>query len=891
MSDTDTNPEGALGGSLRRYRTPVLLLATLAVLGLLPLDPTWQTVLTVGVAWAAVASTLNVWQGHLGEMSFGHGAFVAVGAYAWTVARFRAELPPAPALLVTLVVTLAVCAVVGLAVVQLSHFGSAIVTLFLAFVVAAGLQSSEFTSITGSQAGLLVPELRLLGLNLGAERGLYYLGLGFLGIVLLLTANYVSSARGRALRLIRANDQVASLLGVRVKRVKWAAFVYTGVGAGLGGVVLAQVLTVVTPDSFALHISITAVAMIVVGGQGTTVGPVLGAFFFGALPTVFQSSPVNQALYASITFLVFLVLAPTGLVGLGVGLFRAVAHGRSGGKAAPGPLRIGGSHLVAEAAFAPAVPPAPSPADEGTRSPVAAVEVIDVDVTFAGVHALRKVTDILTAGRTHALIGPNGAGKSTLINAITGIQPVASGAIKVFGTDVTRLHPHAIRRAGVGRTFQNPSLVDDLSVLENVRLGLFSEQQQPLVLDLLRGSLGRRSQAAAVARCEDALRQVGLAPSLWSQRAGGVSLADRKLVDLARALVSQPRVLLLDEPTAGLGEDEMHVVENALLRLRSTGQVSILLIAHHVAFVRRVADSVTVLDAGEVLASGSPDEVTNDSSVLEAFVGTPLELRRSRTAQKVAVSADAGTSSVGALPPTTPPVSARSGSGLVVASLSAGYGLARVLDDVSLCVRRGELVGLAGRNGVGKTTLLRSLSGISGRAGGTAAIDGRPLPRRPEAAARAGLIHVPEGRGVIPSLTVLENLRVGALAVGGRLTEDRLDCTVDRFPTLGRLLRRQAGLLSGGEQQMLAIARGLVADPSILMIDELSLGLSPKATSEALEVVSAITDRGGPGVLVVDQNIKTLASVCDRLYVLKDGTAVEVESHRDSIQDLQEVYF
>ncbi|MGW1554699.1 ATP-binding cassette domain-containing protein, partial [Streptomyces sp. NPDC002346] len=395
----------------------------------------------------------------------------------------------------------------------------------------------------------------------------------------------------------------------------------------------------------------------------------------------------------------------------------------------------------------------------------------------------------------------------------------------------------------------------------------------------------------AVARCEDALRQVGLAPSLWSQRAGGVSLADRKLVDLARALVSQPRVLLLDEPTAGLGEDEMHVVENALLRLRSTGQVSILLIAHHVAFVRRVADSVTVLDAGEVLASGSPDEVTNDSSVLEAFVGTPLELRRSRTAQKVAVSADAGTSSVGALPPTTPPVSARSGSGLVVAGLSAGYGLARVLDDVSLCVRRGELVGLAGRNGVGKTTLLRSLSGISGRAGGTAAIDGRPLPRRPEEAARAGLIHVPEGRGVIPSLTVLENLRVGALAVGGRLTEDRLDCTVDRFPTLGRLLRRQAGLLSGGEQQMLAIARGLVGDPSILMIDELSLGLSPKATSEALEVVSAITDRGGPGVLVVDQNIKTLASVCDRLYVLKDGTAVEVESHRDSIQDLQEVYF
>ncbi|ANZ27938.1 hypothetical protein A4U64_03285 [Rhodococcus sp. WB1] len=232
-----------------------------------------------------------------------------------------------------------------------------------------------------------------------------------------------------------------------------------------------------------------------------------------------------------------------------------------------------------------------------------------------------------------------------------------------------------------------------------------------------------------------------------------------------------------------------------------------------------------------------------------------------------------------------------SSQGLAITDLTVGYGPTRVLDKVSLHVSRGELVGLTGRNGAGKTTLLRALSGVIPRGEGLVTMDSMPVPSSPVAAARSGLIHVPEGRGVVGSLSALANLQVGALAVGHKLTNEDLDQILDRFPGLRSLLDRPAGLLSGGQQQMLAIARGLAAEPSILMVDELSLGLSPKATSEALQVLSDLARENGEGVLVVDQNIQTLSSVCDRLYVLRDGSVVELEGDAGSIHQLQDVYF
>lgn len=887
-----------------RYWGLSATVVALAALGMIVRDPSWQYILILGMGWGTVAVGMNLWQGHLGEISFGHGALVAVAAYTWTVTR-TAGMSPFPALVVCLGVTLVACGIIALAVVQLSHFGSAVATFFLAFVVAAGLQSSAFVSLTGSQSGLLVPELLVFGVDLGNGAGLYFLALCFLALVLFTSSNFGSGRRGHALRLIRSSEQVASLLGVRVKHAKWTAFVFTGLGAALAGIVISQGLTVITPDSFGVAASITLVAMVVVGGQGTLSGPLLGGLFFAVLPAVFHGAPENQAVYASITFLVFVVLAPAGILGA-LSKWSAVAR-RAPERSGTGVDMTGDldSADVGEPSSADLDRTAlgrgqNSAEDSATaRTEVAAIELAGVGVAFDGVQVLHGVDLAVGHGRIHALIGPNGAGKTTLINTVTGLLRPTSGEIRINGLETTTMSPPEIRATGVGRTFQNPSLVDDLSAVENVALGLLHQHRRWLLVDLLRPTPGRKTDADVRTRCEEALFLVGVSESVWNKRADEISLADRKLVDLARSFVSEPKVLLLDEPTAGLGEHEIHCVENAIRKLRSSGRVAILLVAHHIAFVRRVADTVTVLDGGEVLASGEPNHVTRDERVLEAFVGKPVELpdpeRESdsnpvqSTAVRVAESGGAQSSSTN---PQAESLSVNlSSQGLVVTDLTVGYGPTRVLDKVSLHVSRGELVGLTGRNGAGKTTLLRALSGVIPRGDGLVTMDSTPVPSSPVAAARSGLIHVPEGRGVVGSLSALANLQVGALAVGHRLTNEDLDQILDRFPGLRPLLDRPAGLLSGGQQQMLAIARGLAAEPSILMVDELSLGLSPKATSEALQVLSALARENGEGVLVVDQNIQTLSSVCDRLYVLRDGSVVELEGDAGSIHQLQDVYF
>jgi ABC-type branched-subunit amino acid transport system ATPase component len=464
----------------------------------------------------------------------------------------------------------------------------------------------------------------------------------------------------------------------------------------------------------------------------------------------------------------------------------------------------------------------------GSRGSLAAEAV---RVAFGGVVAVAGVDVIAPPGRVTSVIGPNGAGKTTLLNLISGFQRPDSGVVRIGSREITGQPAHQVARAGLARTFQTAQPFGTLSVLDNVRLGL------------LRGAWrGRASEELARAL----LSLVGyLGPE--TRPAAALPHVDRRLVEIARALGTAPAVLLLDEPAAGLNEADTVKLGQLLRRLARAGLV-VVLVEHDMSLVMSVSDEIIVLDAGRRIATGPPAVVRNDPAVKAAYLGAamPEVLASVRTA----------------------------GSPLLdVAALSAGYGSLAVLDQIHLRVGRGEVIAMFGPNGAGKSTLMGALSGLIRPVKGTIQLDCADIASLPaHLVARTGLILVPEGRQVFPQLTVAENLRLGATRRGD-FDPAEIDTMLVRFPKLRARLHTAAGLLSGGEQQMLAVARGLLARPEVLLLDEPSLGLAPAVVAELFEQFTRLRDEGMT-LLIVDQMADYALAIADRGYVLGGGRVV-----------------
>jgi ABC-type branched-subunit amino acid transport system ATPase component len=329
--------------------------------------------------------------------------------------------------------------------------------------------------------------------------------------------------------------------------------------------------------------------------------------------------------------------------------------------------------------------------------------------------------------------------------------------------------------------------------------------------------------------------------------AATLSHVDRRLIEIARALATAPAVLLLDEPAAGLDDRDTVKLGNLLQRLARAG-LAVVLVEHDMKLVMSISDEIVVLDAGRRIASGLPSLVRADPAVKAAYLGTTTLAR-----------------------PTT---SRTAGSSMLdVRELSAGYGRLAVLDRINLQVGRGETVAVLGPNGAGKSTLMKALSGLIRPISGAVNFGGAELARLPaHLVARAGLILVPEGRQVFPHLTVAENLRLGATRRSD-FNIAEIEPMLERFPRLRPRLHTAAGLLSGGEQQMLAVARGLLARPQILLLDEPSLGLAPAVVAELFGQFTTLRDEGTT-LVIVDQMADHVLAIADRGYVLGAGRVV-----------------
>ena len=361
-------------------------------------------------------------------------------------------------------------------------------------------------------------------------------------------------------------------------------------------------------------------------------------------------------------------------------------------------------------------------------------------------------------------------------------------------------------------------------------------------------------------RVRKLLDTVGLARRA-AEHAAMLSHGDRRLLEIALALATEPRMLLLDEPTAGMGSGERDRVLDQIRALATRGSLTILLVEHDMEVVFGLASRIVVLHQGKVVADGAPQQIRDDARVREIYLG------------------DASVA------PPVAPVTAQAGAPLLeVSRLDAGYGLAHVLHEVSFTVARGEIVALLGRNGVGKTTTLRSIAGLNIPWRGSSirladkAVAGQP----PERVAALGVSYVPDDRRIFADLTAAENLRVAVLALRRektRWTRERIEAI---FPPLAKLWDRKGRHLSGGEQKMLAIARALTTDPSILLLDEASEGLSPLIVKILADALAQIRGEGVT-VLLADQNLMFARAVADRALVMERGRLVHAASRAELV--------
>jgi branched-chain amino acid transport system ATP-binding protein len=747
---------------------------------------------------ALVGIGLNVLLGLAGEISLGQGGFLALGAYAIGILTTKVGLNFWEALPLAVLLVAAISAALSIPALRVTGPYLAMVTIAFGFIVES--VSIEWRGLTGGASGLSgIPAPFGTG-------GTALLACGFCAVALVAFQFFARSPLGLAMQATASAPAAAHSIGINPLPVRTVAFVVAAATAGLAGGLQAALTGFIAPSSFPFSQSILFLLVVVVGGAGRTLGPLIGSLIVVFLPEVLAGLAEYRLLVFGAGLLIVLWLAPGGIAGA----IDLLLTRRKLSSAFPSNVELALAHIARSGG---------------------SLRVEGVQVAFGGVVAVAGVDLEARSGRITSVIGPNGAGKTTLLNLVSGFEVPDSGTVRVGSRTITAKPAHEVARDGLARTFQTAQPFANLSVLDNVRLGL------------LRGAW---TGEAPVALARALLALVGYSGP-EDRPAATLSHVDRRLVELARALGSAPDVLLLDEPAAGLDDSDTAKLGALLQRLARAG-LALVLIEHDMTLVMSISDEIVVLDAGRRIATGPPASVRADPLVKAAYLGGTTTAR---------------------------PVAARAaGSRLLdVEKLNAGYGPIPALDQISLRVARGETVAVLGPNGAGKSTLMKCLSGLIRPVAGHIGFGGAALARLPaHRVARAGLILVPEGRQVFPRLTVAENLVLGATRRND-FDEREIDSMLDRFPKLRARLHTAAGLLSGGEQQMLSVARGLLARPEILLLDEPSLGLAPAVATELFGDFRKLREEGVT-LLIVDQMADQVLAVSDRAYVLGGGRVV-----------------
>jgi ABC-type branched-subunit amino acid transport system ATPase component/ABC-type branched-subunit amino acid transport system permease subunit len=768
------------------------------------------------------AGGVNFLIGYLGLVPFGASFFFGCASYALAIGGSMLGGNEITGMVIAIVFSLLLALVVGAIILRRRGLYFSLLTLAcsqIAFEIAF-----KWTNVTGGENGLQNVERPLFG----SAWSFHIFSL----VVVLGTCWFmwrvVHAPFGRLMQAIRDNEQRVSSLGFDTYRTKLIALIVAGSVIGVAGGLMSLLLQGVYANNLSWQHAGDPVLMAALGGVHHFLGPLWGAIIFITLEDRLSAFTENWWLFFAPIIIAFALLSHEGVQGI----FQRI---------------IGRNRWTLTRSVIPARPATIAPlmaahaAQQVATTPI--LQIQGVSKRFGSIVTQDNITLEVSRTGLHSLIGPNGAGKTTLFNLLTGVHRIDAGALLFEGKPIQHLVPHKRARLGLSRSFQILSVFPNLTAFENVRIAVQAANRQW-------GGYWQDAydNEAANARVWSLLDAVGLADRA-AETCANLAHGEKRLLEIAMSLATDAKLLLLDEPLAGLAESDRKVVGELIQRLAKSHAV--LLIEHDIDRVLSLSDRITVLHQGRLIADGKPSEVAGHPEVIAAYLGTAhgkaLPLPRATEARSISKIGAAAT-----------PL-------LKVEGVRAGYGGSTVLDGLDLTVLPGEVVALLGRNGVGKTTSLRAITGTLPLASGRIMFDGKEIGGlRPDEINRAGISLVPEGRRLFPNLTVEENLKLAARR-GGASQEE----ICDLFPKLRVLMRQRAENLSGGERQMVAISRALMVPSRLILLDEPFEGLAPAVVQEVREAVAKLTSRAS--LVIVEHHAESVLAMADRAYVLVNG--------------------
>jgi ABC-type branched-subunit amino acid transport system ATPase component/ABC-type branched-subunit amino acid transport system permease subunit len=828
----------------QRDHAPLLVAAAglLALPFLMNLIGLGTTSATEVVVFAIACMALNILVGATGLVSFGHGAWFGLAAYAAGLIQ-RNWLPGQFALPILMAVAFVALPAFAFGALILRRKGVYFSLLTLALAAMTYSVAFRWTAVTGGEDGLGgIRRPLFLGVDFEAALPFYVLVATLAMIAVYGLWRFHRSPVGTVLVAIRENEQRARFLGYATTRYKLLAFTVSAALTGFAGSLLLFNNRMTSAEPISVAFSGELLAMVVIGGMRSFLGPALGALFFVIFRDYLSSITPNWLFWFGLLFVAFIVFSPDGLVGVAERLLKPFRR-QAAGDAAMSARQAGAVTL-----------PAFMKPDDASDSVI--LTATGLAKSFGGIKAVEGVDITMRDRRLHALIGPNGAGKTTAFNLISGLFPPDRGEVRLRERQIGGLSPEAITQAGIGRAFQITNLFPTLSVAENVRLAVQARAPERLSCWRAAGSLAEvNAQTTAV------IDTMGLR-GIEAAEAGALSYGGQRLLDMSLALATKPRVLLLDEPLAGLAAAERERVGNLIKSI--SADLPVLLVEHDIDRVFAIADHVTVMNEGAVLIDGTVADARSSPRVQEVYIGSGAHA----LAEKPRESA------------------ARHGVLLGLDKVDTFYGKSHILREVSLDVHENEIVALLGRNGAGKSTLLKTITGIAPPATGAIRLAGADIARQPPAAiARAGIAYVPQGRGLFAGMSVRDNMELGRLkrrtGNGTHWDDDKIFAF---FPRIRQRWHSPADYLSGGEQQMVAVARALSGDTRVLLLDEPFEGLAPAVVEELFEAFDRL--RQEIAIVIVDHHLDLALALSDRTVVLERGAVVHTGPSRALSQDL-----